>query len=414
MNKKIKVALYGNVCNNFYALAKCLRNNNIADAHLYLNDSSDIQNRPESDDPDLLNNYPDWIHLDRRWDPFLFLKRFDKSFIKELNKYDIVFLSDHGLVLAPYITAKKIFFVTGADLTRIPFSDRYLEGLKGLKIWLAKKYIPFMQRRGIRSCDKIIAQPFKPYRSALKRLRVSEKLLSSSYYPILVDEEKIKTNPDAWNKIDPINKEKLRPFKFFIFHPSRLFIQKIPSHIETGHWKGNDNLIMAFAIFIKKYNVTDACLAMPERIHSPDIAIAKKMIEDLGITDNVVWLNPPNKEGFPRNDLINFYSISDLITDEFATGWFGSIVIEGAACSKPTFCYVEESVMKKLYPYHPIISEKDPEKLADLIAKFYHDKAYAMEIGETSRKWALEFHSLKNGSHIYANNLTKDIKAMFN
>jgi hypothetical protein len=110
---------------------------------------------------------------------------------------------------------------------------------------------------------------------------------------------------------------------------------------------------------------------------------------------------------------MNFYSIADLVADEFATGWFGSIVVEGMACSKPTFCYVDESVMKQLYPWHPIISAKEPEEIAELIAMFYFNKEKSIQQGELSRKWVEEFHSLKNGTEIYINNFKNDLADIF-
>lgn len=409
----MKVALYGNVCNNFYALAKCLRKNNIADAHLYLNYTEDFQHRPESDDPELKNNYPDWIHLDERWDPFKFLKKFDKAFIRELNTYDVVFLSDHGPVLAPYITGKKIFYVTGGDLTRFPFRVRYMEGLKGMKFWFAKRYISYMQGRGIQHIDKIITSPFLPFNSALQRLKVPDQKISHSYYPILLDVKNMEYDPDAINKIDSYNRQLLAPFQFIIFHPSRLMITKYASYVSSGHWKGNDNLFRAFAIFFKKHNVEKACIAMPERITSPEIELAKSIIKELGIEKNVVWLKPTTPEGFPRNELMKYYSLSNLVADEFATGWFGSIVVEGMACSKPTFCYVDEKVMKQIYPWHPIISAIEPEKIADQIAQYYFDKELACKQGRLSREWAMKFHSIEEGSKIYADNLKNDLKEVF-
>ncbi len=39
-----------------------------------LNFKADIQNRPESDDASLKDNYPNWIHLSSKWDPVLFFK----------------------------------------------------------------------------------------------------------------------------------------------------------------------------------------------------------------------------------------------------------------------------------------------------------------------------------------------------
>src|SRR5687768_12327610 len=98
----MKVALYGNVCNNFYTLAKALRNELNIDAHLYLNDEIDVQNRPESDDPELKDNYPEWIHLSHHWNALEVLKKWDRALIKELNKYDIVFLSEFGVALTPF------------------------------------------------------------------------------------------------------------------------------------------------------------------------------------------------------------------------------------------------------------------------------------------------------------------------
>jgi glycosyltransferase involved in cell wall biosynthesis len=372
-----------------------------------------VQNLPESDDPDLANNYPDWIHRSSAWDPFRFLKRFDRRFIKELNQYDVVFLSDHGVSLAPYLQTKTIFFVTGGDLTRIPFPDRYMQELGGLKFWFAKRHISFMQRRGIRHCDMIITQPFSPFQSALERIGVDKERISKSYYPILIDTNTIQFFPGARESISSVNREALAPFNFVIFHPSRLFIEKKKFFVEMGVWKGNDNLFRGFATFLNKYKITDACIAMPERIHSPDIALAKKIIADLGIEKNIVWLSSPHEEGFPRNELVKYYSLADVVADEFGTGWFGSIVVEGAACGKPTFCYVEETAMKQLYPENPIISVREPEEIAEQIAKYYFDKELAARQGELSREWANRFHSIENGSKIYIHNLKTDIAGVF-
>ena len=157
----------------------------------------------------------------------------------------------------------------------------------------------------------------------------------------------------------------------------------------------------------------DACIAMPDRTFSPDIGKARQIIKELGIEKNIVWLKPPIEQGFPRKELMNFYSIADIVADEFATGWFGSIVVEGMACSKPTLCYVDEVVMQQLYPWHPIISAKDPDTIAELIAEYYFDEKKRKEQGELSRKWVTEFHSIKKGTSIYLNNFKNDLKDIF-
>lgn len=405
----MKVAFYGNVCNNFYTLAKALRNELHIDAHLYLNYKADIQNRPESDDPRLKNNYPDWIHLSKKWDNIPFLKKLDRTFIKELNKYDAVFLSELGISLAPYIKSKTVFYVTGGDLTQVPFPWKFARKFKNPLDRLKWEYFGFMQRRGIKKCTKIITQPFFPFANALKELGVRSEQISKCYFPILMDTEFIKRNDHADQQIDAVNKALLAPFAFTILHPSRINLDKSIGGVHSGQWKGNDNLFKGLAIFIKKHNVHDACIAMPYRIFSPDIPKAINIIRELGIEKNIVWLKPPTPEGFPRKELMNFYSLADVVADEFATGWFGSIVVEGMACGKPTFCYVDEAVMKQLYPWHPILSAKEPEQIAELIATFYFDKEKRERHGELSRKWAEKFHSIKQGTDIYINNFKNDL-----
>ena len=410
----MKVAFYGNVCNNFYNMAKALRKEMGIDAHLYLNHKADIQNRPESDEPNLKDNYPDWIHLSKKWDYIPMLSRYDKTFVNELNKYDVVFLSQLGVSLIPYIKKKTIFYVTGGDLTQIPFPAKFRHKFRNIAergIW---EYIGFMQRRGIRKVGKILTQPFYPFANALKELGVDMGRVSKCYFPLLLDTDLFTNNENAERDIDPYNKALLKPFKFIILHPSRINLDESRAGIDSGQWKGNDNLLKALAICIRKYKIEDACIAMPDRIYSPDISKAKKIITELGIESNIVWLKPPNPQGFPRKQLLNFYSISDIVADEFATGWFGTIVLEGMACSKPVFCYVDEEVMKQLYPWHPIISAKDPEKIAELIASFYFDKEKREAHGNLSRKWVTEFHSLKSGSDIYINNFRNDLKDIFN
>lgn len=409
----MKVAFYGNVCNNFYTLAKALRQELNIDAHLYLNLKADIQNRPESDDPELKDNYPNWIHISKHWDYKPFLSKLDRTFIKELNQYDIVFLSQMGVTLAPFVKAKVLFYVTGGDLTQIPFPKKFSKKFKTVGERLIWEYIGFMQRRGIRHSTKILSQPFFPFSNALRQLKIPAEKVSNCYFPILFDTKIIKENNEASRELDSDNMNLLSPFDFIIFHPSRIIIDQSKPFVDSGQWKGNDKLFEAFAIFIKKNNIEKACIAMPDRIYSPDIEKAKKIISDLGIQDNVVWLKPPTEQGFPRKELLNFYSIADLVADEFATGWFGSIVIEGMACSKPTLCYVDERVMKQLYPWHPIISANDPASIAELIAKFYFNKELKIQHGLLSRQWVEKFHSISQGTSIYLDNFKKDLSEIF-
>jgi hypothetical protein len=110
----------------------------------------------------------------------------------------------------------------------------------------------------------------------LKELGVDMERVSKCYFPLLLDTDVFTNNENAERDIDPYNKALLKPFKFIILHPSRINLDESRAGIDSGQWKGNDNLLKALAICIRKYKIEDACIAMPDRIYSPDISKAKK------------------------------------------------------------------------------------------------------------------------------------------
>ncbi len=403
----MKVALYGNVCNNMYALAKAFRENSGIDAHLYLPQDVNIHNAPESEDPEIAGNYPSWIHRGDKYDATRFFKTFKKDFVNELNQYDVFIVSDIGIALAPYVKPKSIFLTTGADLTRMPFFGKSNYLFPGIGGKLKALYMSLIQRRGIKKAHSHWTQPFFPFTDALKKLDIPEERIRF-LFRVIVDTDSIKYNPDAWSSIDPVIKKQLEPFKFIMMHPSRLMIRKNKELVESGQWKQNDLFFKGFAEFLKKHpEVTDACLVMPDRIYSNDIDIARQMIRDLGIEKNVVWIKGKSDQGFTKKELVDLYSISHLVIDEFGIGWFGSIVLEGLACEKPTMCYVNEDDMKKMYPWHPIISTNTVEGIVKELESLYTDPQRREELGKKGRQWAIEYHSTPYIAKMYENELRR-------
>lgn len=406
----MKIALFGNICNNMYNIAKALRTDSAFDAHLYLEDPIDIQNQPESEDPQLKNNYPHWIHRNKKFNPLIFIKKRDRTFINELNKHDVVILSHIGVTLIPYLKNKTVFYVTGGDLTRIPFPVKFSFLYKNLLNKFTAYILGYYQRKGIQHAGEIWTQPFYPFVNALKEIKVNPEQIKNVYFPVIIDTESVKYKADHLSRLDNMIKDQLAPFKFIIFHPSRMMIKKNQALVDSGQWKQNEILFYAFALFIKKYKINDACIMIPERGYSNDAVVAKKIIADLGIDKNIIWIKGRTNEGFTKPEMVDLYSISNAVVDEFGVGWFGSIVLEGLACSKPVICNIDDKVMKQLYDWHPIISVNTPETVCDIIYKLYTDPGYCKSLGEKGREWILTYHSPENVAKKYITELQQLVK----
>lgn len=397
----MKIAFYGNTCNNFYAIARALRRHSKIDAHLFLDSDADALQLPESESPELKGNYPDWIHLKNYRPLSARVLPSISPLIEELLDFDIVMVSGGGVRLTPFLKKPFIFYVTGWDLTVAPFPFTFFSRPKGLPNKLSAIIGGYWQRKGIRGADEIWTQPFFPFSNALQKLKISDDQIVNKYFPIMVDTELFKDNPRARSSSNPQVQELLRDFDFILFHPSRMMLKDDKKMKATGQWKGNDKLFLALAEFIKKNPKARPVLAMIEREGSPDLSRAKKLIENLQMEKSVRWLKPPRPSGFQRSELLEFYSIADVVADEFGIGWFGSVVVEGLSTSKPVLCHVDEQVMKQLYPWHPILSGSSPDEISAHLHELYKSATYRQELGERGRKWAVEFHSIENVSKLY-------------
>jgi hypothetical protein len=73
----------------------------------------------------------------------------------------------------------------------------------------------------------------------------------------------------------------------------------------------------------------------------------------------------------------------------------------------PVVTYVDENVMSRLYPWHPLLSADTEETIAEHLTVLYRDPTRRREIGQKGREWIQEFHSEESASAIYIKNLTQ-------
>jgi glycosyltransferase involved in cell wall biosynthesis len=397
----MQVAFYGNIANIFYQIVKALREQSSLDAHLYIDVQDPMGMRPESDTPSLKNHYPHWIHQGCYLDRTSMLFPWKSELIKELEQYDAVVVSYLGPMFSQFIQRPAIFFVTGSDLTFFPFPKDFHFLYETLSERVTGYVKGYWQRRGIRRVAEIWTQPFSPYTNALEKLGIPLNRISPVYFPLTIDTQRFKNGEEARSMKDKNIQQIGSTYDFVVFHPSRIMIQDHPSLKASGQWKRNDLLFRGFAQFLEKSGSKRSVLLIPDRTQSNDLGLAKKMIVEMGLDPHVLWIRPPRSEGFTRDELIHFYSISDVVADDFGVGWFGNVVLEALAISRPVISYIDEKVMGKLYPWHPILSANTEEGIADHLMRLYYDPKYKGEIGYKGREWIEEFHSEKKASTIY-------------
>jgi glycosyltransferase involved in cell wall biosynthesis len=404
----MKIALIGNICNNMYNIGKALKKHTDIIPHLYIGSKTDIHTNPFLNDPDA-KNQQDWVFIDKNWDPALVFKKGSFTFIKKLKneKYDAILVSDIGVWISPFIKGTKFYFwTTGADITRMPFPFTFNFLYKTPMAKIKAFTMAVIQKWSFKSVNFFLTQPFMPFKYALQKLKIPTGKIEKAYFPLIIDLDIFKYDKDYAKRISEENLKKIEKFKFKIFHPSRLMIKKNEALINAGQWKGNEMLLLGLRRFIDKYRIKDIAVILPKRVHSKDFDLFQIKIIELQLEDNIVWVNGQTEEGFNKEEMVALYSCADLVVDEFGVGWFGSVVVEAASCSRPVICHLDSTVMEQLYPWHPIISVNTPETIADEIAKLYYNKDYFFEKSKSSYAWAKEFHSQENAGKIYAKQLT--------
>jgi glycosyltransferase involved in cell wall biosynthesis len=397
----MKVAFYGNVVNHFYQTAKALREHSEIDAHLYLDARHHPLSMPESDDPELKDNYPHWIHKHSYLTASSVLMPWRSALARELAQFDIIIVSTLGPIFAQFTNKPYCFFVTAGDSMITPFPIALQLRNIPLRIKLGRVIASFWQRQGIRRATEIWIQPFAPYVNGLKPLGIEQERMLPIYFPLIINMEKFKCDEKASDSQDENIRKIVNNYKFVLFHPSRILIKADPWLKAVGEWKQNELLFQGFAKFLQQSQSKDSVLVMIDSTLSPDLALAKEIIKDLGIEKNVLWIKPPRPMGFTHDELIQFYSIADVVADDFGIGWFGSIALETLSISRPLISYIDEQVMQRLYPWHPILSAKSPDEIARHLMDLYTNTEYKSKIGNQGRQWIEEFHSTHNASKIY-------------
>lgn len=413
----MKIAFVGNIANNFFREAKALQCSSKISADLYfVHNSNDNTVLPESDEPSLRDNYPDWImkYCGFKTSKFailgfmvgfnLLLKIQNKEIVDKLNNYDLCVLSGPDAVLIPFLNTTTVFRATGSDFTVFPlfsysdFADLYqkkhqpncLLFLKELVLWYCRKRL---FRKSIQ-CATFVDTGFgKPFDDAAMKLNINHDKIINIFMLGIDHDVFSKRSSNA----EICLKWSLSSNCFYVFMPSRIMIKSTVALKKSGQWKASDVAIVGFKQFIDKLDAKDKSrvkLLIPDRSLPTDLLIAKDIITELNIVDSVVYLSGEERQGLTRNEMLDIYSISSAVMDDFGAGWYGSVAVEALSCGVPLVTYVPEELMQRMFPWHPIQIAKTAEEIANCLYRIFIDADYARRVQEDSRRWVQEFHSL--------------------
>lgn len=426
-----RVMLFGNVCNNFYAIAKALNEYSNVRADLFLDYGETLNpiSNPDSLQPGITADPPSWLKIGQ----YVNLEQTEASpLIAAARDYDLAIVSAHGPKFFRHVEIPWCFWTTGADICVDPFwldRMRNYEPQRWLRFVLAAlaptltnawvKQVPWRvewqrrqlfargarrnsrnQRDGLRTARVIMSTDIAPKMEAIRRLRLPASLVHYAYNPLLIESERFAREaarrPDWFSDSD---QARLTPAAFKVFMASRLVFQPFGGEEQAGGAKHNDLFLRAYARFCRSVT-RPGVLMLLDSVVSRDVEPARALVRELGIEDRIVWIQAPERRPLSQSEMLYFYAQSDLVADDFGAGWFGSCLIESMSAGTPVITFADHTL--KYYPWHPVLSTRDEAVIEEHLSKLAQDEPHRAAIAAEGLRWIEEFHSLRAGARHWA------------
>lgn len=337
----MKILHVGNTANFGYYIVKTLRSAGI-DAELLMQKDPVVTADPKALDKDLYSGYPEWIHF---WD-----NKNRKSEIRRYmkdKKYDLVHAYGRFPIFAYLSRHPFIAHSLGSDMRELGSSSSF----KGILL-----------RRAYHKAKVVLYSTPDQYNYIVKL-----RLQNGIFLPAPWDYDRFVPQKISNEIYDD---------KFVIFHPTNL----------DYRMKGNDRFLQAFAKFVEEHD--DVMLLVIDR--GPDKQRFRDFIETAGVRDKVKFIPGP----MAQSELYYYYSISDVVIDQFALGSVGQIAWEAMSCAKPLIAHIYDDLYLKLYGENPpIFNCKNDNAIYGSLRQLYESKSLGVEVGIKCREWVVKYHN---------------------
>lgn len=399
----MRVALLGNMNNNFFAIARWLRFNHI-EAHVFYN-SINFQFEPKADTFKIDNL--DFCHKVDWWISYNPLNINVKEVKEKLSGFDVIIGQGNEAAYAWAAGIKsQIYYPYGSDFYKYaqpPYHFSLKARISAALPWISKSRISYKamkmgtfgvwQKGVITDADYVFLDKTNPeYESKLLSLGLKGKFehigMPFLFHPEY--ETAFNANPSPpVHFADEINTLRKQNKVLVLFHGRQEW--KNPPNPFSN--KGVDRLIRGFAAFIKEQNISDALLIMLD--YGNNVVDSKNLISELGIEQHVKW--------FPtlyRKDLMYLVKQADLCTGEFEHSFltFGTIM-EAHSMRKPILHYLnlqnyhEAEMPNGIYP---LLNAREPQEISNKLKWAYEHPVELMKMGEESFNWYNQYFIQRN------------------
>ncbi len=375
----MRILILGNMANDGYAVAKGLWGMNV-EVDLAINSSDFGMALPEWEDGDIKDNI-DPYNIPR--------EKIKNSFVvpKNIRYFDFLnkIKSKKALISKIKTRIDLIKMIREYDIVEahVPYSIyTQFSGIPYVTYdagWI--RYLPYdtsikgkLARRGYSKGKSIIMTNPDTF-------EISDNL---SY----LDKNKIHFSPFAidTHKYQPIPNADFR--STFMKEGSGELLLFCPAR-QMWKEKGNDKMITAFSKFVKIFPNSKFIMVA----WSADEDRSRNLVGDLGISDKVIWIKP-----VPKNQLILYYNIADIVLDQFVLGSMGLSTLEPMSCQKPVLVFYKKNYIARAFGEEclpPLLNSFSYEDIYSNLLKLAHDKDLRNKIGHQSRKWIAKTHSLE-------------------
>ena len=371
-NKNMKIACIGNMNNNMFCLVRYLRDKGY-DAYLFLVDEFD-HFLPGADSYD--DSYKMFLHqLD--WYKIGHWKIDPKKIVEDLKGFNFIICCDR---VPAYLDKAGIeldlFIPHGGDIFHLAFYN--FKYFPPKKYEIGAWYQSRRQNRAIKNASNMMYDITNDVAEGyVKKIGIKGKRFFTSppfiYYPQYYS-EKFK-NGDAYEAAQAFKKN----HDFILMHQCR-HVWKSDNH--SLHYKANDVIINGYSEFLKDNPNCNSVLVMFD--YGIDRFESKKLVEELGIENNVVWL-----ELMSRKDLMRWVDICDIGIGELGRSWlsYGS-VYELLALKKPFIGRRDDKLYTSFYnELYPMKSVSDSHELKIILNDYLLNKDKYKKMGEDGYDW---------------------------